>query len=158
MIGEWLKQLESSLQGSGSGTDSSGVDSQEIERVAALLLIEVARSDQSIEASELDAIATAIESISSLSRDDIDTLIEASISDADAVVSLHAHVRLVNDRFDKAGRIALVENMWRVAFADGDLDRYEEQRIRTLSDLLYLKHRDFMQAKHRAEHAHQSTG
>ena len=37
--------------------------------------------------------------------------------------------------------------MWRVAFADGDLDKYEEHLIRRTTELLRLDHSDFIRAK-----------
>ena len=65
-------------------------------------------------------------------------------------MSLHSHVRIINDNLSKSDKLLLVEQMWRVAYADGNIDCYEEYTIRKLCDLLYLKHRDFMQAKLRA--------
>jgi uncharacterized tellurite resistance protein B-like protein len=37
--------------------------------------------------------------------------------------------------------------MWRVAFADGHLDKHEEGIIRRVADLLHLRHSEFMQCK-----------
>ena len=45
----------------------------------------------------------------------------------------------------------LVESLWQVAFADNDLDKYEEASIRKISDLLYVSHGDFIKAKHAAQ-------
>ena len=35
--------------------------------------------------------------------------------------------------------------LWRVAFADGRIDRYEEHILRRIADLLYLRHQDFIE-------------
>jgi uncharacterized tellurite resistance protein B-like protein len=156
MIAELLKRLDARLSGSSSSTGSA-LAATDLERVAAVLLVEIARSDQSIDEVELKAISDAIVSASSLRREEVDELVAEAVADADAAISLHAHLRFVNDNLDPQARAKLVENMWRVALADGDIDRYEEHRIRSLSDLLYLKHRDFMQAKHRALEAHSGT-
>ena len=40
--------------------------------------------------------------------------------------------------------------MWAIAYADGDLDKYEEYIIRKVADLLHVSHSDFMHAKHTA--------
>ena len=40
--------------------------------------------------------------------------------------------------------------MWRVAFADGNIDKYEELLIRRAYDLLRLDHADFIAAKQAA--------
>ena len=44
----------------------------------------------------------------------------------------------------------LITGMWRIAFADGDLDKYEEYIIRKVSDLIHLGHGEFIRAKHAA--------
>ena len=40
--------------------------------------------------------------------------------------------------------------MWKMAFADGSIDRYEEHLIRRVSDLIYVPHVNFIEAKHKA--------
>jgi uncharacterized tellurite resistance protein B-like protein len=37
--------------------------------------------------------------------------------------------------------------MWKVAYADGDLDKYEDNIIRKVADLLYIRHSDFVRTK-----------
>ena len=37
--------------------------------------------------------------------------------------------------------------LWDIAYADGRIDKYEDYTIRKISDLLYVKHSDFMKAK-----------
>ena len=44
-----------------------------------------------------------------------------------------------------------MEQLWRVAWADGRIDRYEEQILRRVADLIHLRHGEFIQAKHAAE-------
>ena len=39
--------------------------------------------------------------------------------------------------------------LWRVAYADGCLDPYEEALVRKIADLIYVPHRDFIRTKHR---------
>jgi uncharacterized tellurite resistance protein B-like protein len=48
-------------------------------------------------------------------------------------------------------RIVLVENLWRVAFADGELDVYEDQLVRKIADLLYVSNTECMLARQRAK-------
>jgi uncharacterized tellurite resistance protein B-like protein len=37
--------------------------------------------------------------------------------------------------------------MWTVAYADGDLDKYEEHLIRQVAELTYVPHSDYIQCK-----------
>ena len=48
----------------------------------------------------------------------------------------------------------LVEQLWRIAYADGVIDKYEEAAIRKASELLYVAHADFIRAKLSAHAAH----
>ncbi len=50
-------------------------------------------------------------------------------------------------------RITLVENLWRVAFADSDLDVYEDQFVRKIAHLIYVPNTECMLARQRAKGA-----
>jgi len=141
MISNWIKSL-------GTNQATNADDQQaDLERVTAQLLVEIAWSDHVIEDAERVEMVKALVESTSLDTDEIETILTAAIDDLKRTVSLHNHITEINTHFDKAQKINLVEQMWRVAFADGDLDKYEEHTIRGLSERLHVKHRDFMQAK-----------
>jgi len=37
--------------------------------------------------------------------------------------------------------------MWKIAYADGNLDKYEEHLIRKTSDLIHISHSDYIKIK-----------
>jgi uncharacterized tellurite resistance protein B-like protein len=43
----------------------------------------------------------------------------------------------------------VIEYLWEVAYADNQLDKYEEHFVRKIADLLHVAHKDFMASKHR---------
>ena len=55
--------------------------------------------------------------------------------------------REINDSFEYENKCKLIESMWRIAYADGNVDKYEEHIIRKVSSLIYVAHSDFIQAK-----------
>ena len=134
---------------SGENDPDAGADERDVERMAAVLLVEIARADGYVDEVELDAVRRALGQCSSLPAGELDALVDEAVREGEAATSLHAYTSAVNDAYDKPARVRLVEHLWRVARADGRLDRYEEHAIRRIADLLYVKHRDFMQAKHR---------
>lgn len=144
MFKQLLQQITSTLE---ANSDNQSVLQHDIERICAVLLVEIARSDHDVSTVERTAIADALSQTSSLERTELEALVSEAFADADNTLSLHEHVRLINETFKKEDKISLLEHMWRVAFADGNVDGYEEYTIRKLSDLLHMKHRDFMQAK-----------
>lgn len=144
MLNQLVSRISAALDPSGAAV----VEPLDIERVTSVLLVEIARADHDVEDQEREAIIQALgQSSGNLNVAELDALVTEALADADNAVSLHEHVRLINEHFTKEHKIALVKQMWRVAFADGNIDRYEEYTIRKLCDLLYIKHRDFMQAK-----------
>ena len=50
----------------------------------------------------------------------------------------------------------MIENMWRIAYSDSNLDKYEEYLIRKISELTYVSHKDFIRAKHIARRSAQN--
>ena len=72
---------------------------------------------------------------------------------------IHDHVQLA-DRVKKQRKITmtpeqkerLIEHLWEVAYADGELHPYEEHLVRKIADLLYVPHDAFIAAKLRAKH------
>ena len=142
MIARWLEQLGASAEAADKVNDAAL-----LERVSAHLLIEVARADFDIGEDEIGAIGEAIKKTSTLADEEIDGIIAEANSEVEQALSYHQHVRTINDHFDPAMRQRLVEQMWRVAYADGRLDRYEEAFIRKFCDLIYVSHKQFMQAK-----------
>lgn len=144
MFNQLLKQIASALDPQDSDSVVTALD---IERVSAILLVEIARADHDIKQEEREAITQALAATSALSATELNELVDEALSSADNTISLHEHVSLINQSFKKEDKLALVEQMWRVAFADGNVDGYEEYTIRKLCDLLFVKHREYIQAK-----------
>ena len=143
MIGDWLKNLSKTDDGA---EQTAALD---LERVTAHLLLEVARADYSVDDEELQGIVAAIAKASSLSESEISEIVDLATREVDENISYHQHIAFINDECSQAQKNALMENMWRIAYADQQLDKYEEAFIRRFADLIYLSHREFMQAKHR---------
>jgi len=141
MLNKLLERISASLD------PTEPVSALDIERVSATLLVEIARADHDIDPAERETIVKALQGAGKLDAEDIESIVDEALAEADTTASLHAHVSLINEQLDKPCKLALVEQMWRVALADGDIDGYEEYTIRKICDLLFIKHRDFMQAK-----------
>ena len=71
----------------------------------------------------------------------------AAEAQASQATSLYEFTRLINDEYDYDEKLRLIENMWRIAFSDDELDKYEEHLIRKVSELIYVSHSDFIRLK-----------
>src|SRR6056300_77083 len=128
-------------------TEAPPTESQ-IQSAAALLLIEVAKADQSIERDELQRIQEVLSEQWSLSSVELDQLINEATETAKWNASLHEHVKLVNEHFSQAQKYQLVLGLWRVACADQVIHHHEEHLVRRVAELLHVSHKDFICSKH----------
>ena len=135
-----------------SVTESTPENTEHALRVAtAVLLVEVARADFIVEPNEQLRLRQLLEQEFQLTKEELDALIEEAESDADRLVSIQHVTRLMNEHYDHAMKRRVVEMMWRLVYADGEKNHYEEHLIRQVADLLYLSQAEFIQARHNAE-------
>lgn len=135
-----------------TNNDESGPETQHsYELATAVLLVEMARADADVTTDEIKAIINVVSQSFELSKDESSALLEVAQSRADESTSLHEFTSTLKEQLDKPQRCRMIELLWQVAYADGELDRYEDHFVRKIADLLYLKHSEFMQAKHRTQ-------
>ena len=53
----------------------------------------------------------------------------------------------INQNFDREEKLAVMETLWRIIYADGVLDKYEDALARQLASLLRLSHREVIDLK-----------
>ncbi len=132
--------------------ETSETDIEHALRVAtAVLLIEVMRADFKVEPAERERLRELLNTHFDLSAAELDALLEEAEADADRLVSTQHITRLLNQHYDHAMKLRIVEMMWQVVFADGTKDHYEEHLLRQVAELLYISHAEFIQARHKAE-------
>jgi uncharacterized tellurite resistance protein B-like protein len=113
----------------------------------AALLIEVINSDHKLEEQETQAFFSILQNNLNIPGEDIDELVELAENQAKEATSLYEFTSLINSDYDYSQKVGLIENMWRIAFSDNNLDKYEDHLIRKISDLIYVSHSDFIRAK-----------
>lgn len=118
-----------------------------LQLAAAALLIETARSDFTQDACEQNALEQLLTSALKLPRKEVHDLIVAAENQVDEATSLYEFTRVINDYYSPEQKLQLVGSMWVVAYADGNLDKYEEHLIRQVADLIYVPHQDYIQCK-----------
>lgn len=118
-----------------------------LQLAAAALLIETARADFTQDASEEAALEQLLCSALSLPSQEVRALIAAAGERVDEATSLYEFTRVINDHYGPEEKLTLIASMWQVAYADGDLDKYEEHLIRQVAELTYVPHQDYIRCK-----------
>ena len=118
---------------------------------AGVLMVEIMLADDHWSDLEEAQVRLLLQKTFGLEQTDQDDVLEAARELVHNATDLYRFTSRINEVFDNDGKYKLVVALWRVAFADGEIDRYEEHMIRRISELLYLHHSHFMQAKHEAQ-------
>ena len=130
-----------------SSEQSSEQDNQKIELASAALMFELMKTDSKIDDREKQALAGVLRTTFALDDETVNSLLAMAQTATEEATSLYEFTSLVNEHYSYDQRVKLIENLWRVAFADTKLDRYEEHLIRQVSDLIYVRHSDFIRTK-----------
>jgi uncharacterized tellurite resistance protein B-like protein len=127
-------------------------DSQEslehrLQLAAAALLIETARADFTQDGKEEAALEQLLSATLDLTQKEIHELIELASQQLDQSTSLYEFTREINDHYSPEQKVQLISAMWKVAYADGQLDKYEEHLIRQVAELTYVPHQQYIRSK-----------
>ena len=123
------------------------LDDKTSTKACVALLLETSMADEILDESELMALKNTLQKDFQINEDEIDELINLAKENVEDSTSLYEFTRDINDNFDAAERVKLIESMWKIAYADGNIDKYEEHIIRKVSNLIYVAHSDFIKAK-----------
>ena len=128
-------------------SDSAESRQRRLHLAAAALLIETARADFTQDASEEAALKQLLCSSLQLEQDQVQELLTQAAEQVDRSTSLYEFTRVINDHYSAEQKLQLIGAMWAVAYADGNLDKYEEHLIRQVAELTYVPHQDYIRSK-----------
>lgn len=132
----------------GKAETEAPVDEAALHLAAAMLLIEVAKIDHSLDDAELERLSRTLREQWGIGDDDLAALLDVAHRQSDESVSLHQHIDRINGHYTLQQKQQLMLGLWHVAAADDEIHPQEEALLRRLADLMYLSHSDFIKAKH----------
>ncbi|MDN4503689.1 TerB family tellurite resistance protein [Alteromonadaceae bacterium BrNp21-10] len=142
MLTKLITWIEQSLS-----VDAENTTSPSLDRVSAVLYVELLRADHVIDEAELTTLAEVLTSQFALSAQEVADLVDDARQRAEESADIVQYTRIINDQCDASQKGQLIENLWRLAYADNRLDGHEEYFIRKVADLIYVSHSDFIRSK-----------
>ncbi|MDX1633380.1 MAG: TerB family tellurite resistance protein [Marinobacter sp.] len=134
-----------------TGREQRPPDKHDLAVAATALMVQLSRVDNNEDDRELETIVDCAVRAHEVTPEEARAILDDARSHASDATSLYEFTGKLNDQLDQEGKQVILESIWRVAFADGRIDKYEEHLIRRMADLLHLNHREYMQCRHRAE-------
>jgi uncharacterized tellurite resistance protein B-like protein len=114
---------------------------------AAVLMVEVARSDHDFSENERQAVLGSVQRKFGLSPDDAQELLALAEAQSCEAHDIYQFTSQIENAFSPEQKVRLIEELWRAAYSDSVLHEYEEHLIRRVADMLHLSHGQFIGAK-----------
>jgi uncharacterized tellurite resistance protein B-like protein len=127
-----------------------GFERRQLQVAVAALLHEASRADYHQGDDEYAVAERALGEMFALDAAQCAGLLEEGRARAEQLSSFYAPVSVIKRDFSLEERVRLVEWLWRVAFANGQLNPYEDHYVRKIAHLLYVPNTQSMLARNRA--------
>jgi uncharacterized tellurite resistance protein B-like protein len=118
---------------------------------AAALLVEVTRSDHQVSDEERAQLLATMGLKFGLEPAEATRLVELAEEEASEATDLYQFTAQINRTFSAEQKQRLIEELWRVAYADKVLHHHEEYLIRRIADLIHVPHSGFIATKLRVQ-------
>ena len=134
-------------------SSESGAEYREaaLRTATAVLMLDVARADHEFDDSEFTRVLELVESHFGLAPEDAVELVNEADEKAENLISLYEFTQLLHRNLDESEKARIVGMLWQVAYADGELHKYEDSLVLKISDLLHVSRGRVMRLKHDAE-------
>ncbi|MCA0899315.1 tellurite resistance TerB family protein [Microbulbifer agarilyticus] len=142
-----LHQLRKLFEQIGAGESVEVRPEKDVRMISAALMAEIATADQKVDARERNALVRLLRDHYQLDEATAEDMVERALTERNEATSLYEFTQTVNDNFSERDKYLLVKQMWVVAFADGEIDAFEEHLIRRVAELIYLPHGLFTRAR-----------
>ncbi len=135
------------LLGAKTPEDAGAEPQERIQVATCVLLLELAHADGEFHAMEETLIQNLLQQRFGLCGQATAELMDFARQERDASLDMYQFAREINRNFSIDEKLEILESLWRIVYADGVMDKYEEYLMRQLSSLLRLSHRQMIDAK-----------
>ena len=116
---------------------------------AAAQLVHAAAIDGDVSDAERGKLRVLIKQQFELDEATTDELVAEATEAENESIDLYHFTSVINGSLNEEGRRRVVEMMWEIAYADGDVDEFERNLIWRAADLLGISSRDRIELGHR---------
>jgi len=121
-----------------------------LQLACAVLMVEMIYVDNEVTETEQQRIRQLLHQEFSLAEDETESLLELATDRKRQATDYYAFTSLLNKHYTQQQKTNLIADLWSLAYADGNLDKYEEHLVRRLADLLHVPHHSFIKTKYEA--------
>ncbi|MCB2107765.1 MAG: TerB family tellurite resistance protein [Rhodobacteraceae bacterium] len=142
-----FSRITALLAGSAEPPDTRRRD--DLEMSVAALLVEAARMDDAFDPAERTMIEELLMQRFELTTPEVRHLLTQAEDASNQSVELFGFIRGMVKKLDYDDRVHLIEMLWDVAYADGELSPEEDMLIRRIAGLIFVEDKDRGAARRR---------
>jgi uncharacterized tellurite resistance protein B-like protein len=140
------------------GHGERAFDDNGYQLAATALLIHVISLNGEPSEIEKRKLHSLIENRFGLDRGTADQMIASATLIEGEAVDLYRFTSVIMREVDEKGRLRIVEMMWELVYADGQVSEFEDNVVWRAADLLGVSSRDRIDLKHRVAERRSATG
>lgn len=145
-----LQRLKDALAAMRTAEMPAANPNDPVRLASAALLAKAAWLDGRLDDGEEDALLRLMVDRFALDAGEARSILDEAVDDLDRSTDIYRYTKVLRDAFDETQRIELVEMLWEVVYADGELHEFEAQLMRRMAGLLFVDDRDSGAARKRA--------
>ena len=123
------------------------LDAEQMRVATCVLLLAVAGADNEFAPSECEQILDALKKRFELNQEDAEELLKVSQDSMEDSVDVWKFTNRINASCTNPEKIQIIEEIWRVIYADGAVDGHEDYMVHKLARLMNLTHPQLIDAK-----------
>ncbi|HHE55877.1 MAG TPA: TerB family tellurite resistance protein [Caldithrix abyssi] len=131
--------------------DRKQVDERDLMVATAGLFLEMVYADFEIHPDEEKQLTDALSNLFDLTQEEINQLLNKAKQNRDQRQDIWQFASLLKDHLERDQRLQILTNLWRIVFADGRVDKYEDALMRKITNLLGLDHSEMIETKLRVK-------
>jgi uncharacterized tellurite resistance protein B-like protein len=142
-----LDRIRSFFQEQIAPEDASVGADRRLQIATCALLLEVAHADDDFSADERALVRDLLRDRFELTEAQARELMALAEEQRGASTDLYQFARLINDRFDRPQKLAVLAELWRIVYSDGRLEAHEDALLHKLANLFGLRHQELITLK-----------
>jgi uncharacterized tellurite resistance protein B-like protein len=127
--------------------DADASPEERVRLATCVLLLEVAGSDDEFSPAECGRVIGILRDRFDLPQEDAEELVQVAQERRAESYDLFRFTTQINENCGKDEKKRIIEEVWRVIYADGRLDGHEDYMVHKMARLLNLNHPELIEAK-----------
>ncbi|MCD4654822.1 TerB family tellurite resistance protein [bacterium] len=146
---QFLQKILKDFQSNNKQTETIKM-MQSTELAASVIFLEMAAMDNDLADIEIVEITEILRTQYNLTDSEVSELLKNAEEARKSAIDIYQFTRSINESCSQQEKLLLMEQIWRIIYADGRLDKHEDHLVHKLANLLHIDHKNMIAAKLKA--------